>query len=277
VTIVEKKSRQSFGGIALLLLGVLIGLIFLFPIYIMLMTSIKPVTQIFDLKLIPDTAVFSNYVEIFQKYDFTRCIRNSLIVAVVTTCLSLFMQSTSAYALSRLRFRGKNAVFFLVISTMMVPFSVLIIPLFLIAKALHLTNTLAGIIIPIAANGYGVYLLRQFFFGIPRDMDESAFIDGAGYFQIFFRILLPLCKPILITLATCYFLYNWNNYLWPIIVTTKKELWLVQAGIAGFRSERTVEWNLVFAASVVTSVPLFLLFAFFQKFLVEGIKTTGIK
>lgn len=257
--------------------GFILACLIFFPILIMFITSIKGETDIFSMSLIPKAVTFEGYVTIFTEYGFLRNIGNSLFVAVITTMLSLFLQSTSAYAFARLRFRGKSFFFILVLSTMMIPFSVIMIPLFLIVRSFHLTNQLWGIIIPIAANGYGVYLLRQFFTTIPRELDESAHIDGASHFQIFYRILLPLCKPILVTLGTSYFISNWNNYLWPLIVTTSQELKLVQVAIAGFRSERQTLWNLIFAATVVASVPIFLLFSYFQSYIVEGIKTSGVK
>ncbi|WP_052377825.1 carbohydrate ABC transporter permease [Robinsoniella sp. KNHs210] len=267
-----KKSQILFTT-----LGIIIGLFFIFPVIVMLVTSVKPDTEIFSVNLIPSAISFDGYLKIFTEYHFLKNIGNSLFVAVITTMLSLFMQSTSAYAFSRLHFRGKNVMFILVLSTMMIPFSVLMIPLFLVTKSLHLTNSLWGIIIPVAANGYGVYLLRQFFITIPRDLDESAFIDGASHFQIFYKVLLPLCKPILMTLGTSYFIFNWNNYLWPLIVTTSEELRLVQVAIAGFRAERQTLWNLTFAGTVVASVPIFLLFSYFQSYIVDGIKTSGMK
>ncbi|MDO4273215.1 MAG: carbohydrate ABC transporter permease [Eubacteriales bacterium] len=271
-----KKSKKVL-SVVLVIIGLIISVTLFFPILVMFITSIKGDTEIFHLSLIPKSISFEGYVKIFTEYGFLKNIGNSLFVATVTTFLSLFLQSTSAYAFARLRFRGKKIFFLIVLSTMMIPFSVIMIPLFLITKTLHLTNTLWGIIIPIAANGYGVYLLRQFFVTIPRDLDESAHIDGATHFQIFRKVLLPLCKPILVTLGTSYFIANWNNYLWPLIVTTKPELKLVQVAIAGFRSERQTLWNLIFAATVVASVPIFLLFSYFQSYIVEGIKSSGVK
>lgn len=258
-------------------IGAAASLLFVFPVFIMLMTSLKPQTEIFNMEIFPKAATIENFRTIFTEKSFERNILNSLFVATLATFLSLILQSTSAYALSRLRFRGRNQVFLLIISTMMIPFSVIMIPLFIITNAMNLGNTLWGVVIPVAANGYGVYLLRQFFFGIPRDLDESAFIDGASHFKIFYKILLPLCKPIITTLGTSYFIYNWNNYLWPMIVINDKAKWVIQVAIAGFKSERQVEWNMVFAAAVIASIPMFLLFAFFQRYIVAGIKTSGMK
>lgn len=257
--------------------GAAASLLFIFPVFIMIMTALKPEVEIFNMELLPRVFTTENLRIIFTEKNFEQNILNSLFVAVLATFLSLILQSTSAYALSRLRFRGRDQVFLLVISTMMIPFSVIMIPLFIITNSMHMGNTLWGVVIPVAANGYGVYLLRQFFFGIPRDLDESAFIDGASHFRIFYSILLPLCKPIITTLGTSYFIYNWNNYLWPMIVINDKSKWVIQVAIASFKSERMVRWNMVFAGAVIASIPMFLLFAFFQRYIVAGIKTSGMK
>jgi multiple sugar transport system permease protein len=259
------------------LFGMMIGLLFIFPIYVMIITSFKPSTQIFDLKLWPDTFTMQSYVDVVTKYSFINAVKNSLLVAVVTTALSLFLQTTSAFAFARLRFRGKNFVFVVILSTMMVPFSVILIPLFIIVKMIGLTNSLWGIIVPIAANGYGVFLMRQFFLTLPKDLDESACMDGASFFKIYWKILLPLCKPILMTLGTAYFIHNWNNYMWPVVIINDSTKWMIQIAISAFSQEHEIAWDMIFAATVISSIPIFLAFSYFQSYIVEGIKTTGIK
>jgi multiple sugar transport system permease protein len=273
---IENKNRFYMNIFLTIIVGIIV-LFFIFPLYILIITSFKPALDIFDMRLIPRAVTIANFTDVIKSQNFLQYIYNSLFVAVITTSLSLFLQSTSAYALSRLKFRGKNKIFVLIISTMMIPFSIIIIPLFIITKDLNLLNSLWGMIIPIAANGYGVFLLRQFFYSIPMDLDESAFIDGASHYTIFFRILLPLCKPILITLGASYFIFNWNNYLWPVIVSNNQSQWLVQVAITSFQGQHGSEWNLILAASVVACLPIFILFSFFQRYLVEGIKTSGIK
>ena len=273
----KHKVKINYSKLLLTIFGIIIGLMFAFPIYVIIITSFKPNTQIFDMKLWPDTFTLENYISVFVQFRFLDAVKNSLFIAVITTALSLFMQTTSAYAFSRLNFRGKNAMFMLAISTLMIPFTVLLIPLFLIVRSLGLADSLWGIIIPIAANGYGVFLMRQFFITIPKDLDESARIDGASFFTIYWRILLPLCKPILMTLGASYFISNWNNYMWPVIIINDPDKYVIQMTIAGFSQEHSTAWNLIFAGTVICSVPIFLLFYYFQKYIVEGIKTTGIK
>lgn len=203
--------------------------------------------------------------------------KNSAIIAITVTIASLVINSMSAFAIAKLQFPGRNFIFILILSTIMIPFTVIMIPLFLTVRSMGLTNSLWGIILPAIPNAFGIFLLRQFFVGLPKELEEAAKIDGCSYFGIFVRMALPLSKPILATLAAMYFIGNWNNYLWPLIVATKKEYWVIQIAIASFRDQFRVEWSLVLAASVVATVPIILLFMYFQKYLVEGIKMTGIK
>jgi len=269
------KKRAS--RIIVTIVGLMIGLIFIMPVFIMIITSFKPSTQIFDMRLWPSTFTVESYVRVVTKYSFLHSVRNSLFVSVMTTALSLLMQTTSAYAFARLRFRGKRGMFLAVLSSMMVPFPVILIPLFLTVRTIGLSNSHWGIIIPLAANGYGVFLMRQFFMTLPKDLDESAHIDGASYFLIYWRVLLPLCKPILMTLGTAYFIFHWNNYIWPIIILNDSSLHVIQMTIAYFTTMHRTEWDMIFASTVISSVPIFLLFSYFQRYIVEGIKTTGLK
>ncbi|OCT12790.1 sugar ABC transporter permease [Paenibacillus pectinilyticus] len=257
--------------------GALLAVMFIFPIYIMIISSLKPVTQIFDLRLIPDTITFSNYLDIFTKQKFQVFVLNSSIISVSVTVISLLIHSMSAFALARLRFPGRKFIFLLILSTMMIPFSVIMIPLFITVRSLGLTNNLLGVILPSIPSAFGIFLLNQFLLGIPTELEEAAKVDGASLFRIYRSIALPLSKPILSTLAAMYFIGNWNNYLWPLIVTPGRKFWVIQVAIANFKGEHAVEWNLILAASVVASLPVIVLFIFFQRYLVEGIKMTGIK
>ena len=200
-----------------------------------------------------------------------------MFVAVTVTLVALFFHSTAGYALARLRFPGRQVFFVWILSTLMVPFAVIMIPLFIIVRSLGLTNSLWGIILPAIPHAYGIFLFRQFYLGIPRELEESAMMDGLSHYGIFFRIIAPLSTAIAVTLAVAFFVANWNSYLWPLIVTQKRELWVIQIAIANFRGERTVAWNLVLAASCITIIPTVVIFLVFQRYLVEGIKMSGIK
>lgn len=262
-----------------LLCAVVIAVILIFPIYVMVISSFKPLTDIFNLELFPKmtTLTLQNYIEVFKSQNFGLYIWNSFFVASVITLFALLLHSMSGYALARLNFRGKQPIFLLIMSTMMVPFAVIMIPLFMIVKFLGLVNSLWGVILPMIPSAYGIFLFRQFYLGMPGELEEAAKIDGCGYFGTYWKIAMPLAKPIAVTMAVAFFLANWNNYLWPLIVAQKKSLWLIQIGIASFKTEQSVSWNLIMAASVVSSIPTMILFFVFQRHIADGIKTSGIK
>lgn len=273
-----KKKKKIQQGL-LIALMIIIALIIVFPVYVMVISSFKYNEDIFSMNLLPklSSLTLDNYIMVFTEENLGLNIWNSFFVATIVTVVALIFHAMSGYALARLEFKGKKVIFTWIISTLMIPFSVIMIPLFIIVKQMGLINNLWGIIIPMIPNAYGIFLFRQFFLGIPKELEESAKIDGASYFGVFLKIVLPLAKPIAVTLAVAFFLANWNNYLWPLIVAQDRELWLVQIAIANFKSSQTVEWNLVLAASCVASLPIIILFFVFQRHITEGIKTSGIK
>lgn len=261
------------------LLALVIAVVIVFPVYLLIISSFKESQDVFNMNLFPDisTLTLDNYKTVFTEENFGGNIFNSFYVATIVTVVALLFHAMSGYALARLNFKGRKVIFTWIISTLMIPFSVIMIPLFIIIKNMGLINNLWGIIIPMIPNAYGIFLFHQFFLGIPKELEESAKIDGASYFGVFWRIVLPLSKPIAVTLAVAFFLANWNNYLWPLIVAQDRELWLVQIAIANFKSAQAVEWNLVLAASCVSALPIIILFFVFQKQITEGVKTAGIK
>lgn len=261
------------------LLALMIAVVIVFPVYLLIISSFKESQDVFNMNLFPDisTLTLDNYKTVFTEENFGGNIFNSFYVATIVTVVALLFHAMSGYALARLNFKGRKVIFTWIISTLMIPFSVIMIPLFIIIKNMGLINNLWGIIIPMIPNAYGIFLFHQFFLGIPKELEESAKIDGASYFGVFWRIVLPLSKPIAVTLAVAFFLANWNNYLWPLIVAQDRELWLVQIAIANFKSAQAVEWNLVLAASCVSALPIIILFFVFQKQITEGVKTSGIK
>lgn len=271
----KKKTRQ----IILIVLACIIAVIIVFPVYLLIISSFKDAKDVFNMDLLPalSSLSFENYKTVFQEENFGGYIFNSFFVATIVTVVALIFHAMSGYALARLNFKGRKLIFTWMISTLMIPFSVIMIPLFIIVKKIGLINNLWGIIIPMIPNAYGIFLFHQFFLGIPKELEESAKIDGASYFGVFWKIVLPLAKPIAVTLAVAFFLANWNNYLWPLIVAQDRELWLVQIAIANFKSSQAVEWNLVLAASCVSALPIIILFFIFQKHITDGIKTSGIK
>lgn len=254
-----------------------IALAFVFPLIILIMSSFKPKQEIFDLMLIPKTFTLQNYITVIKEESFLLYIKNSFIVACSVTMFALFFHAMAGYSFAKLRFKGRQLLFFWVLSTYMIPFSVIMIPLFIIVQHMGLINTLPGVIIPLIPNAYGIFLYRQYFSELPDDIIESAQIDGLSHFGMFLKIGLPLAKSITFTLGVAFFVVSWNNYIWPLIVAQDRELWLIQIAISNFKGERGTEWNLILASSVIAALPTILIFFFFQRFIVEGIKMAGIK
>ena len=259
-----------------LIAAIVIGFCILFPIYLLIVSSFKPLEHIFDMRLIPREVSFEGY-RLAANQNFGRYFYNSFVVSATVTVVALIFHAMAGYSLARLKFAGKKVVFALILSTMMVPFSVLMIPLFILVKELGWLNTYAGIIIPAIPHAYGIFLFRQFFLTMPNDLQEAASIDGCSKFGIFVRIFMPLSKSITITLAVAFFIANWNNYLWPLLIAQRQDMWVLQVAIANFIGRTDTPWNAVMAAGVITILPTMIMFFVLQKYLVEGIKMSGIK
>ncbi|PMC75238.1 carbohydrate ABC transporter permease [Brachybacterium sp. UMB0905] len=226
--------------------------------------------------LLPETWRPENYVQALTSFDVLRYLTNSVIVVVVATLLTLIINSMAAYALSRYNFRGRDLLFLVTLATIMVPLQVILIPVYQVTASLGLTNSLWGVILPAIATPTGVFLLRQYMLTIPDELIDSARVDGAREFGIFWRVVLPLCKPALAVLAIFSVLWRWNDFLWPLVVTNERTRTLPVA-LARFASQEVVPFNLVLAISVVSMVPVLICFLVFQKQIVQGIAATGMK
>mgnify|MGYP000934297961 CR=1 FL=1 len=270
------KNKKRFTYILKIILALFMGILILFPIYMMLASSLKPKTEVFDMKLIPDTFTTEGYALSIEE-NFGHYFLNSLYVTLTVTVVALIFHAMSGYALARLNFAGKNGVFMWILSTLMIPFSVIIIPLFILVKDFGWLDSFKGIIIPAIPHAYGIFLYRQFFMTMPKELEDAATIDGCSHFGIFLRIFLPLSKPISITLAIAFFVANWNNYLWPLIVTQDRDMWVLQLALANFIGRNDTPWNAIMASGVMTVFPVMVIFFVLQKYLVEGIKMSGIK
>jgi multiple sugar transport system permease protein len=266
---------RSTKWIALICGAVLI----LLPFAWMLGTSFKPESDVFGypLRLQPTHATFSNYVAIWHELPFARLVFNSVVFAGGVTLASVFFDSLAAYALARLRFPGRTVAFYLVLATLMVPFQVTLVPLFQLVFRLHWLNTYQGLIVPRATSAFGIFLLRQFFISVPRELDEAARIDGASEWHIYRRIMLPLAKPALATLAVFYFMNNWNDFLWPLVIATGTSHENLPAGLTLFSGQYVIEHGVLMAGAVISLLPLALAFVLAQRYFVRGIATTGIK
>ncbi|MGC4108509.1 MAG: carbohydrate ABC transporter permease [Thermomicrobiales bacterium] len=263
---------------ALLFIVILaLGLVTIFPVLWMVSSAFKPSNEQYDLKLIPQSPTFDNFRYVFSAIPFWRYMANSFFVSVVVTAIALFFHSMAAYALARLRFPGRDVIFLAIFTTMLISLPVILVPLFILVRELHMLNSYSGLIIPAIFHAFGIFLLRQFYLGIPRELEEAAIVDGAGYWRVYTNVILPLSKPILSALAVFFFLANWNSFLWPLTITTNQDLWVVQIAISSFQQQYASSQNYIMAASVVVAAPTMLLFLFFQRQLVESIKTSGFK
>ncbi len=218
-----------------------------------------------------------NYSRGIESFNFWRYLSNSVIVTASATILTLFVNSMAAFALSKYRFRGRGVIFMLIISTLMVPLSVILVPAFLLITALGWNNQLIGIIIPTIGTPTGVFLLRQYMLTIPDELLDSARIDGASEWRIYWQVILPLAAPALAVLAIFSTIWRWNDFLWPKIVMTSNEMFTLQVGLETFQGDLTIQWDLILAMTVLTALPITFVFGFLQKYITTGIATTGMK
>lgn len=218
-----------------------------------------------------------NYTEPFMRFDFFLFLRNSVFVTLMATIITLLTNSMAAFALSKYEFRGRNGVMLLIIATLMVPLSVILVPLYSVVSATGLMNTLWGVILPTVATPTGVFLLRQYMLTIPDELLDAARMDHASEWQIYWRIVLPLAAPALAVLAIFSVVWRWNDFLWPLVVLSRKELYTLQIGLNTYAGELNVQWHYILAMTVVAMIPVVLVFVFLQRFITAGIAGTGLK
>jgi multiple sugar transport system permease protein len=248
-----------------------------FPLLWMLTIAFKSQAEVFQPVLLPKAPSFKNFIYVLTEVPFVRYLFNSFIVSAAVTVIALWFHSMAGYALARLRFPGREAIFLAIFSTFLVSLPVIIVPLFILVRAMGMLDSYAGLIVPAIFNAFGIFLLRQYYLSLPRELEEAAIIDGAGYWRIYWSVILPLSRPIIASLAILFFLANWNSFLWPLTVTNSKDLWVVQVGIASFRSQYASSWQYIMAASTIVAAPVLLIFIIFQKQIMESIKTSGLK
>jgi multiple sugar transport system permease protein len=261
----------------LFLLLAAISIVAVVPLLWMLSGALKTRQEAYLLNLIPENPTFENFRYVFTEVPFARYMFNSFFVSATVTILALFFHSMAAYSLARLRFPGREFIFSLIFATLLVSLPVILVPLFILVRELGMLNSYAGLIVPAIFHAFGIFLLRQFYLSIPRELEEAAIVDGAGYWRVYWNIIMPLSKPILAALAVFFFLANWNSFLWPLTITTDQDLWVVQIGIASFRQQYASSQQYIMAASTIVAMPTMLLFFIFQRQLVESIKTSGLK
>ena len=220
---------------------------------------------------------WENYTDPLERFNFWIYLRNSVVVTITATLITLLINSMAAFALSKYSFRGRNTIFVVIISTLMIPISVILVPVFLVITTIGWNNNLWGVIIPGAATPTGVFLLRQYMLTLPDELLDSARIDGASEWRIYWQIVLPLAAPAVAVLAIFSVMWRWNDFLWPLIVLSRNEVFTLQVGLNAFQGELNIQWHYVLAMTVLTLLPITLVFAFLQRFITTGIATTGLK
>lgn len=255
------------------------AVIMLLPFLWMISSSLKNLEESMEIPIrwIPNVFRFSNYAEVFVVIPMARFILNTLFISLSTTALALLFCTMAAYAFARLNFIGKNVLFYLFLSALMIPQQVTMIPNFLMMKYFGWINTYYALIIPSIFTAFGIFMMRQFFLTIPKELEEAARIDGCSRFRIYWNIMLPLSKPALVTLGIFNFLSEWNSFLWPLLVIDNVNLQPIQVGLKTFEGEFGTQWHLLMAGALIAELPIIIFYLFCQRYIIAGIATSGIK
>lgn len=253
--------------------------VYLVPILWMILSSFKADAELFAYppKLLPTQFSLENYIDAWSRGDFGLYFKNTTFVAVVATVLTVVINTMAGYAFAKYKFKGSTAIFMMFLATMMLPLEVLMIPIFQVVRTFHLYNNFWGLIIPSAATPAGVFLVRQYFLTIPNEIMESARIDGASETKIFLRLMIPLAKPVMSVLAIFAFLWRWNDYMWPLVVIRDTKKYTVQLALANFSGQYSVDWGSLLAMSVLTMIPVLIIFLIFQKQFMKGMIAGAVK
>lgn len=273
------QSRFSVWRIASYLLLILYAVVTLIPFLWALSASFKPLSEIIssDINFIPRQFTLENYAQILRQPLFLRWLWNSTAIATSVTLLNLLFNSMAGYALARLRFRGKHFWFLLILTILAVPAQVTLIPTFLILKTFGWLNSYQGMIVPAMVNATFIFMMRQFFISFPKELEEAAALDGLNAFQIFWYIVLPLAKPALAAQAILVFMGSWNNFLLPVVILFDPEMFTLPLGLNTFKGQYISYWNYIMAASMVFTLPVLVIYAFFNRYFIQSVTFTGSK
>ncbi|WP_253905567.1 carbohydrate ABC transporter permease [Bacillus sp. THAF10] len=251
----------------------------LVPFIWMISTSLKTsgATMVLPPQFIPEEFNLENYQRVADTFPVFKFLWNSLLVAVTSTIGQLLLCSMAAYAFARLEFKGRDVIFVIYLATLMVPSQVTMTPQFILMKYMGWLDTYQGLILPGMFNAFGTFLLRQFFLGIPKELEEAAFMDGANHFRIFAQIILPLSMPALATLMIFSFMQSWNNFLWPLIVVNSPDMMTLPLGLSLLQGRWETDWNLMMAGVVISVIPVLAVYSFAQRYFIQGITLSGMK
>ncbi|HLP90188.1 MAG TPA: carbohydrate ABC transporter permease [Nostocaceae cyanobacterium] len=274
-----QKSRLKTVLIYVILVA--IACVTLFPLFWLVSTSLKSQTEGISqsaLEFIPSHPTLENFMNVWTEEPlFGQYLANSVLVSIFTVGLNLLFCSLAAYPLARLSFPGRDWIFISIISTIMIPFQIVMIPLYILTVKLGLTNNYLGIIFPNLASAFGIFLLRQAFMGVPKEIEEAARMDGSSELGLWWHIMLPSIRPALITLAIFVFIGAWSDFLWPLIVNQEQALYTLPVGVSKLANNSSLNWRLVAAGSVISIAPVLILFLFLQKFIVPTDSGSGVK
>lgn len=277
------KKKRLFQDRLTLTLMLFAGLVVSLPFAWMFSTSFKSNDEVFVFppQLIPEDWLWANYLEAWNSAPFGQYFFNSIFTTLIIVAVQLVTSVLAAYAFARLRFKGKNFLFLLVMATMMIPIQVTFIPNFLIIKQLGWFDTYLALTLPVAASAFGIFMIRQAFLQVPKELEEAAKLDGCNHFQMIRHVMMPLSSASIITFGLFSFIWHYNDFFWPLIATNSEELRTLQVGLSSLITEEGgqegTQWNLIMAAASIVILPLLILFAFVQKYIVKGIATTGLK
>lgn len=276
----QKRERSQWKYVWMYGVLGIVALLMLFPLLWLLSTSLKsPTENIFQFppQLLPSQPTFNNFVRVWQTNPFGQYLFNSTLIAVLTVGLNLLFCALAAYPLARLEFRGREVIFTAIVTTIMIPFQIVMIPLYILIVQLGMKNSYLGIIFPAIASAFGIFLLRQAFQGVPKELEEAARIDGCSELGLWWHIMLPAIRPALVTLAIFVFIGSWSDFLWPLIVIDRPEFYTLPLGVAMLAGTFSLDWRLVAAGSVISIAPILVLFLFLQRYIVPTETGSGVK
>lgn len=278
--------KLKFKNIPTHIILILVSIISIFPFIWLLSTSLKGGGEnifAYPPTIIPKDFTLDNYVGVWHRVDLMRYFINSMIVAGATVVLNLILSSLAAYPLARMEFKGKKITFFAILATIMIPFQAIMLPVYLITLKLHLVDSYGdvfgfiGLVMPFAVSAFGIFLMRQAFLAIPREMEEAAIVDGCNVFQVFWKVLLPMVKPSLAVLAIFTFIGSWGEFLWPSIVLTKEAMYTLPVGVNNLQGMFSSNWRYIAAGSIISTIPIIIFFLCMQKYFISGENEGAVK
>ncbi|WP_349408481.1 carbohydrate ABC transporter permease [Pseudalkalibacillus sp. SCS-8] len=271
---VSMKIEKTIVSLLLIIGGILVSIPFLW----MVASAFKPSSEVlqFPPTLFPENPTVENFVQLFERLNFAVYLKNTIII-VVLSFGGLLLNAMAGYGFAKFNFKGREPIFYLVLATMMIPAQVTMIPVYLILNELGLTNTMTGIVLPGLAAAFSIFLFRQFMTTIPMDLIEAARLDGAGEFYIFFKLIIPIAKPIFAVQGILTFIGAWNSFLWPLIIANDESLYTLSVGLSLLQGQYASNYGLQMAGAAFMVIPIIIIFSFFQKYIVEGFTMSGLK